>query len=419
MSNIYDMLGINVDKIKNKKREKEKKNKKQLDFLKENDNLFSIPTSSKTLTFNNKNVSIWRKVKFRNKCRNDGLVFSRWKRLGYKNDKKVFDENVIEEDNSFEKYNKGSNVIKYTDEFYEKEIKDMDTNWTKEETDYLFGLCEKYDCHFIIIHDVYDVKYNRTIEELKHRYYSVVKKVVEDIYDQRIQMEEMKKVKNNNEILKLKEEKAKHPFIKCTYNMEADIERKKLIHRTYTVTKEERMLEETTIENIKQFEAKIKSEMKRNLDIKKLKKKFELTNEEIVPINALDEEDIEEKNVYTARYYFNKQKIDLSYNDSVDTFLSERGIEKPKIYTENICFLYGVLRTDAAILLNLRKKVEKLKQENEFWKKQVASLKKENDKGNEQENDVNTNTNVNVNIKKDTENELIDENKMDKTHNVS
>ncbi|CAG9477770.1 conserved Plasmodium protein, unknown function [Plasmodium vivax] len=395
MSQIYDMLGINIDKIKNKKKQKEKKSKQELNFLKENDNLFSLPTSSKTINFSNKNVSIWRLVSFRNKCRKDDLILKKWKKIGYKNDKNdkgdrgdkgdranradrnAFDEDKVEDDYSFERFNKKINIIKYTDEFYEKEIKNMNPKWTKEETDYLFKLCEKYECHFVIVHDVYDEKYKRSIEEIKDRFYSVSKKVIEDLYDQKIKLEEAKKVKNSSDILKLKEAKAKHPLVKFTYNIEADIERKNLIHKTYTVSKKDVMLEEMTMENIKKFENKIKQELKKASDMKKLKKKFELTTEEIIPINKLPEDDKEEKNIYSARYFFQKLKIDISYFDKVDTYLKDNEIDKPTIYTENICFLYGILRTDVAILLNLRKKIEKLKQEREFWKSQLMSLEEE------------------------------------------
>ncbi|SOV74824.1 conserved Plasmodium protein, unknown function [Plasmodium sp. gorilla clade G3] len=377
MSHIYDMLGINVEKIKTKKKQKEKISKKQLNFLKDNDNLFSLPTTSKIISLNNKNVSVWRLVKFRSKCRNDDLILTKWSKIGYKNDQKEFNEDKIEDDNTFEKFNKKINIIKYNDDLYYREIQPMNTNWTKEETDYLFNLCEKYDCHFIIVNDVYDLKYKRTIEEIKERFYSVTKKVMEDKFDQQIKLEETKKIKNNNDILKLKEAKAKHPLIKFTYNMQADLERKNIIHKTYTVSKKDVMLEETTLENIKKFESKIKLELKKAADMKKLKKKFELTTEEIVPITKLPEEDKEDKNIYSARYYFQKLKIDISYFDKLDIYLKENNIEKPTIYTENICFLYGVLRTDVAILLNLRKKIEKLKQEREFWKGQMNNLEEE------------------------------------------
>jgi DNA methyltransferase 1-associated protein 1 len=58
----------------------------------------------------------------------------------------------------------------------------MDNSWTKEETDYFWDLCKTYDLRFIIIQDRYDEKYNRSVEELKNRYYSVCKKILEVIF---------------------------------------------------------------------------------------------------------------------------------------------------------------------------------------------------------------------------------------------
>lgn len=42
--------------------------------------------------------------------------------------------------------------------------------WTKEETDQLFDLCERFDLRFIVIADRFPSP--RTVEELKDRYYS-------------------------------------------------------------------------------------------------------------------------------------------------------------------------------------------------------------------------------------------------------
>lgn len=42
--------------------------------------------------------------------------------------------------------------------------------WTKEETDQLFELCERFDLRFTIIADRFPL--SRTVEELKDRYYS-------------------------------------------------------------------------------------------------------------------------------------------------------------------------------------------------------------------------------------------------------
>lgn len=42
--------------------------------------------------------------------------------------------------------------------------------WTKEETDQLFDLCERFDLRFVVIADRFPT--SRSVEELKNRYYS-------------------------------------------------------------------------------------------------------------------------------------------------------------------------------------------------------------------------------------------------------
>jgi DNA methyltransferase 1-associated protein 1 len=52
-------------------------------------------------------------------------------------------------------------------------------DWTREETDYLFHLCQQFDLRFIVIADRYDYpEKERTLEELKERYYHISKMVI-------------------------------------------------------------------------------------------------------------------------------------------------------------------------------------------------------------------------------------------------
>lgn len=52
--------------------------------------------------------------------------------------------------------------------------------WTKEETDALFSLCAEYDLRFPIVHDRWPVRFSeRSIDELKDRYYSVSKVIID------------------------------------------------------------------------------------------------------------------------------------------------------------------------------------------------------------------------------------------------
>ncbi|KAM3587108.1 swr complex subunit [Umbelopsis sp. WA50703] len=122
---------------------------------------FIKPNYKAKLSFQQKAVP-WEFRQFTNPARTDGLVLRHW---------------VKENDNSdgdyyFAKFNKVINVTDYTDEEYEKYL--TDPNWTKEETDYLFALCKKYDLRFVVITDRYEYPgSDRSMEDLKERYYGV------------------------------------------------------------------------------------------------------------------------------------------------------------------------------------------------------------------------------------------------------
>lgn len=67
-------------------------------------------------------------------------------------------------------------MYSYTDAEYNQYL--SDDNWSKQETDYLFELCKRYDLRFFVVHDRWDPAQipnakNRSIDELKDRYYKV------------------------------------------------------------------------------------------------------------------------------------------------------------------------------------------------------------------------------------------------------
>jgi DNA methyltransferase 1-associated protein 1 len=54
-----------------------------------------------------------------------------------------------------------------------------DDDWTKEETDYLWSLCADFDLRWIVIADRYEWEgKERTMEDLKDRYYGGVRKLL-------------------------------------------------------------------------------------------------------------------------------------------------------------------------------------------------------------------------------------------------
>ena len=89
-------------------------------------------------------------------------MFYHWRR--------VADEGL---DYPFARFNKAVDIPVYSDLEFQQHL--HDENWSRQETDYLFELCKRFDLRFIIIHDRWDRQRftNRSVEDLKERYYGI------------------------------------------------------------------------------------------------------------------------------------------------------------------------------------------------------------------------------------------------------
>ncbi|CAG7952272.1 unnamed protein product [Penicillium olsonii] len=154
-------------------------------------------------------VRPWSMAPFTNSARSDGLVLNHWQRKHEsarppvaapapdesqmdvdqpKEEEKDETPKTAEHDYAFAKYNiKPRLPRRYTDEEYERNLKNDD--WSREETDYLVDLVSEYDIRWVIVADRYDfqpnletepdgnalvpAKQNRTMEQMKARYYYV------------------------------------------------------------------------------------------------------------------------------------------------------------------------------------------------------------------------------------------------------
>ncbi|KAG6545917.1 hypothetical protein Mapa_012573 [Marchantia paleacea] len=114
----------------------------------------------------------------------------------------------------YAKYNRTVDIVRYTDEEYDKYLEHE--NWTREETDQLFDLCEQLDLRFIVIADRFP--HSRTPEELKDRYYTSAKKILESRAT-------------------APEEVADHSLVKNAYNFEYEVERKKSLGMLFSQTR--------------------------------------------------------------------------------------------------------------------------------------------------------------------------------------
>ncbi|KAM7276457.1 hypothetical protein ACFE04_018323 [Oxalis oulophora] len=140
----------------------------------------------------------WEWLPFTSSARKDNLELYHWVR--------VVNGTPPTGDYSFAKYNKSVDIIKYTDVEYEKHL--TDPAWTKEETDQLFDLCERFDLRFVVIADRFPS--SRTVEELKDRYYNVSRALL------------IARAPSPADV-------SRNPLVKDPYNISQEIERKRAL----------------------------------------------------------------------------------------------------------------------------------------------------------------------------------------------
>ncbi|XP_023004539.1 SWR1-complex protein 4-like [Cucurbita maxima] len=150
----------------------------------------------------------WQWLPFANSGRKDNLQLYHWVR--------VVNGIPPTGDYSFAKYNKSVEIVKYTDEDYEKYLNEP--SWTKEETDQLFDLCERFDLRFVVIADRFPS--TRTVEELKERYYRASRAIL-------AAREPMPRESSGN------------PLAKDPYNVSQETERKRALSMVLSQTKQQ------------------------------------------------------------------------------------------------------------------------------------------------------------------------------------
>lgn len=112
-----------------------------------------------------KNVRKWEWTPFKNPARADGAIFHHWRRAA--DDQKEY---------PFAKFNKKLNIVSYTNNEYNANLRTNHSKWSKAQTDHLFDLARKYDLRFVVMADRWDRANfgTKTVEDLKERYYEVV-----------------------------------------------------------------------------------------------------------------------------------------------------------------------------------------------------------------------------------------------------
>lgn len=297
----------------------------------------------------------WQWLPFTSSARTDNLQLYHWVRV----------TNGVPPtgDYAFAKYNKSVDVVKYSDEEYEKYL--VDPNWTKEETDQLIDLCGRFDLRFIIIADRFPTA--RSVEELKSRYYTVYRSLL------------IARAQSPEDV-------ANHPLVKERYNPAQEAERKRALASVLTLTKQQ-----------EQRETEVLAEAKRIAEARSINKSTEGTE----PINETAEREsvpavagssspskthpslapvvsaaattddfsvpasLRMLRVY-LRTFFLDQMVQTATSSAglrtikrVDQTLQDLGVDlKPKVPTKAVCIEHLELRKEILTLLNLQKQLQ-------------------------------------------------------------
>ena len=292
---------------------------------------------------NRDRIQKWVWSPFHNPARNDNYRLTHWQR-----------KEDVEKDYEFAQFNKKIDIIEFSQDEYNMHIKPSDSSWTYEETLYLWDLLKRFDLRFTVVHDRYDdITYQeRTIEELKDRYYSICRKILENrkIYD--------------------------HPIIKSGYNYEQEIKRRNYLERTMNCvnTDENKEKEEMLIKQSEVIERKLERFHKiedtlQNMvitindddkDVLTLSKNDNISFEEYLKQNA----SVNDSFVYlrSAKMKHNlpvSEKIQMK----VDSFMKELNITQKLIPTVKVEQTYDMLRNNIVLYTSLSKYLEKKEKE--------------------------------------------------------
>lgn len=186
MSDLADILGVGIDGKKKETKKSTKKKEINAHYSSLPRDLRDIIDESnppplleqekpKKIVLRGGPAQKWIWDRFKSSARNDNAEFHHWVR-----------RNVEYPDYPFARFNIPVHIVTYTeDEYnamsYHDDMDGYDTmeNWTKEETDLLFGYCKKYDLRWPVIANAMQKHGNYSLEWCQQRFFAVTRAVLE------------------------------------------------------------------------------------------------------------------------------------------------------------------------------------------------------------------------------------------------
>ena len=207
------------------------KRKKDLksDILRVSGGIPSIIPYTKEVSKSKETQKKWVWSEFNNPARNDNFHLKHWQRV-----------EDVKKDYEYAQYNKKINIVNIKKEEFDLFSNELDPSWSWEETNYFLDLCRSFDLRFIVIQDRYNFTNgkDRSVEELKERYYSLSRKVLE----YRKQFD--------------------HPILKSGYCYEQEIKRRACLERIINKSGNQQKLENELIQQSNDIKDKARMLMK-------------------------------------------------------------------------------------------------------------------------------------------------------------
>ncbi|XP_035823971.1 DNA methyltransferase 1-associated protein 1 isoform X2 [Zea mays] len=231
--------------------------------------------------------------------------------------------------------------------------------WSKEETDQLFELCERFDLRFIVIADRFPTA--RSVEDLKSRYYSASRALL------------IHRARSFEDV-------SGNPLVKDAYDAAHETERKRALSALLSQTKQqERKDAETLAEAKRIMESRAAS---KNVDVAVMPPN---SDNAMVPVDGVSPSSsthpslahpntsaniLIPNSLRTLRVYLRTHALDqmvqavgasagLRVIKRVDQTLQELAVNlKPKVPTKAVCIEHIELRNELLTLLNLQKQLQ-------------------------------------------------------------
>lgn len=287
----------------------------------------------------------WSWMSFTNPARSDNATFYHWRRPS--DDPKEY---------PFAKFNKKVEIALYTDVEYQLHLK-SDT-WSKEETDHLMDLAQRFDLRFVVMADRYDSEKfsKRSIEDLKERYYKVC-----------------------GTLGKLNGEKKIF-----AYDADHERRRKEQLKKLYERTPEQIEEEQFLLTELKKIEARKKERERKTQDLQKLISQADSQNEtprrtdKKIPkkkitnptrpsrvdtshiLQVIESAGIKFPDFKNSGVSLRSQRMKLPANvgqkksKGIEQLLQDMNLELNPIPTDENCRYFNELRSDMVLLIEIK-----------------------------------------------------------------